>query len=150
MTQRFILDGKPIDSIEGDTVLTALLRAGIHPTGGGCVCAAGDCPHCLVTVDGVSYVRACQTPARPGTVIERHHAHGYPPLPTDDRPGPAVPTHHIHCDVVVIGQGESGTAAANQATRAGKHVVALDATPDKKSSGFIRGRWSWRAHPQAC
>ncbi|MEZ4659039.1 MAG: 2Fe-2S iron-sulfur cluster-binding protein [Caldilineaceae bacterium] len=40
---------------------------------GGCLCLAGDCPHCLATVDGVSYVRTCQTAARPGMVVQRHH-----------------------------------------------------------------------------
>ena len=30
---------------------------------GRCVCCAGDCPHCLATVDGVGYLRTCQVRA---------------------------------------------------------------------------------------
>ena len=60
MTLNF--EGTEISFSPGDTVLTAVLRAGMRPWGG-CLCAEGDCPHCLVTVDGVSYTRACRTPA---------------------------------------------------------------------------------------
>ena len=67
--QRLIVDGHPIEYNAGDSVLIAMLRAGRHPTGGGCLCLAGDCPHCLATVDGVAYVHTCQTPARPGMVV---------------------------------------------------------------------------------
>ena len=77
----FIVDGEPIAFAPGDNILVALLRADRHPTGGGCLCLAGDCPHCLATVDGVSYVRTCQVTARPGLIIERHHIDDYPPLP---------------------------------------------------------------------
>ena len=138
-SQRLILDGAPIFIADGDTVLTALMRTGVHPTRGGCLCAAGDCPHCLVTVDGVSYVRACQTSARPGMVVERHHAHGYPPLPNDDRPGPETPLRHVHCDVVVVGQGASGTIAAEEARLAGKNVVTLDANAGEEVIGIYPG-----------
>ncbi len=62
-------------------MLATLLRAGMHPTGGGCLCGSGDCPHCLATVDGVAYTRTCLTPARDGMVVRRDHAHGAtPPL----------------------------------------------------------------------
>jgi glycine cleavage system aminomethyltransferase T len=138
-SSRLILDGVPTPFAEGDTVLTALLRAGVHPTGGGCLCAAGDCPHCLVTADGVSYVRACQTRTRPGMLVERHHARGYPPLPDDDRPCRAVITRHLHCDVVVIGQGESGVAAAEAARREGKDVITLDANAGQEVIGIYPG-----------
>ena len=75
MTQkrRFAVDGSPIEFREGQTVLEAMLCADLHPTGGGCLCAAGDCPHCLVSVDGVAYVRACQVAARPGLVVATEH-----------------------------------------------------------------------------
>ena len=36
------VDGSPIDFQPGDSLLAAMLRAGLHPTGGGCLCLAGE------------------------------------------------------------------------------------------------------------
>jgi hypothetical protein len=106
---RLIVDGRPYPFEPGDSLLIALLRAGIQPTGGGCLCLGGDCPNCLATVDGVSYVRTCQTAAKPGTVVELpSHLQKYPPLPAAERVMPAVPARNLFCDVVVIGAGEVG------------------------------------------
>lgn len=125
-------------------------RAGLHPTGGGCLCLAGDCPHCLASVDGVGYVRTCQVPARPGLVVERCHAdHARPPLLTKEtRPeetspesGVAEPANsrHIHCDVVVIGLGTYGQAEADAARSEGKDVVTLDAGEGQEVAGIYSG-----------
>ena len=48
---RLIVDERPYPYEPGDSLLIALLRAGIQPTGGG-LCL-GDCPNCLATVDGM-------------------------------------------------------------------------------------------------
>ena len=56
---------------DGDTVASALFRAGVRTftrslkshRRRGLYCGTGDCPNCLVTVDGVPGVRACVTPA---------------------------------------------------------------------------------------
>ncbi|MGI8517505.1 MAG: 2Fe-2S iron-sulfur cluster-binding protein, partial [Acidimicrobiia bacterium] len=61
----------------------ALLRQGIHPRGGGCICLGGDCPNCLVEVDGVAYVRSCQVAARPGLEVARQT--DTPRLPEESR-----------------------------------------------------------------
>ena len=66
-------------SSPGDTIALALLRAGLHPGRGGTLCLAGDCPNCLCAVDGVAYVRSCQTPARDGAVVLRQGARGVAP-----------------------------------------------------------------------
>ena len=63
---RLIVDGQPIAFEPDDTLLAAMLRADLHPTGGGCLCLGGDCPHCLATVDGVAQHH------------ERWDGHGYP------------------------------------------------------------------------
>ncbi|MDX1520710.1 MAG: 2Fe-2S iron-sulfur cluster-binding protein, partial [Anaerolineae bacterium] len=136
---RLIVDGQPLDFEAGDTLLVALLRAGMHPAGGGCLCLGGDCPHCLATVDGVSYVRTCQTAAKPGLVVERHHLQGYPPLPVGDQRGPAIEARNLHCDVVVIGTGESGRAAAAEAIDSGRAVIALDAADGQEAVGIYAG-----------
>lgn len=80
----FDFAGRDITFAPGDSALLALTRHGIHPAGGGPLCFAGDCPNCLCTVDGISYVRACQTPAEVGVHIEPHPTNGEPPLPAWD------------------------------------------------------------------
>lgn len=136
---RFILDGKPVDIHADDTILSAALRADLHPTGGGCLCCAGDCPHCLITLDGVSYVRACQTPARPGQQVERHHLHPYPPLPDSQLERAAVTARHLHTDVVVIGLGQAGRKAKQEAEAVGKRVIGLDANAQQEVIGIYEG-----------
>ncbi len=136
---RLIVDGQPINFEPGDTLLVAMLRAERHPTGGGCLCLGGDCPHCIATVDGVSYVRTCQVAARPGMVVARDHREGYPPLPLADRPGPPATARNRHCEVVVIGQGEAGRAAAAEAEAAGKRVITLDTAQGQEAVGIYAG-----------
>lgn len=108
----FSFDGRSVPFVAGDDLLVALARAGIHPTGGGTLCATGTCPHCVVDVDGVAYVHACQTRARRGMVV-RSHPDGAPPsLPTDAPAERAVGIRNVHHEVVVVGGGEAGRAAA--------------------------------------
>lgn len=136
---RLIVDGRPISYEPGDSLLIALLRADIQPTGGGCLCLGGDCNNCLATVDGVSYVRTCQTAAKPGTVVQLHHTQKYPPLPAEDRARPALPARNLFCDVVVIGAGEAVQTAAAQAQAAGKTVITLDAAHGQEAIGIYNG-----------
>src|SRR5262245_31884066 len=156
-SMRLIVDGRPIEYAAGDSALVAMLRAGLYPTGGGCLCLAGDCPHCIATVDGVSYVRTCQVTARPGMVIARHPTEGFPPLPPNDRQGLEIIARNLHCDVVVIGQGEAGKAAAAEAQQAGQRVITLDAAAGQEVIGIYPGplvvartdEGMLRVHPRA-
>jgi glycine cleavage system aminomethyltransferase T len=137
---RIIVDGAPMPYQTGDNILIALLRNGLRPTpSGGCLCLAGDCPHCLATVDGVAYVRTCQTPARAGLRVETWPADDYPPLPATTLSAPEVPARNLHCDVVVIGQGESGLKETKRLTAAGKHVIALDSAAGQEAIGIYHG-----------
>src|SRR5258705_11854875 len=73
------VDGRTIETQEGDSIASALWRAGIrvfsrsfkYRRPRGLYCLTGDCPNCLVTVDGEPAVRACCTPARDGQRISR-------------------------------------------------------------------------------
>jgi glycine cleavage system aminomethyltransferase T len=137
---RLIFDGQPIEFEAGDSALVALLRSGKRPTPGGCLCLGGDCPHCLATVDGVSYVRTCQVAAQPGMIIERHPEGGDPPLRLDTAAQAAeVVAHHQYCDVAVIGQGQAGKAAANEARQAGRQVITLEAAEGQEVIGIYDG-----------
>jgi sarcosine oxidase, subunit alpha len=177
--QRFLkLDGKNIRIHAGDTVASAVFRSGIrvfsrsfkYHRRRGLYCLTGDCPNCMVRVDGEPCVRACMTPALPGQTVERES--GWPSTDHDllgvlDRahrllpvgfyyktllrprwlwpfaeplvrrvaglgaiPRGGAPEHryarHLHPDVLVIGGGVAGLAAALAAATAGNDVVLCD------------------------
>lgn len=136
---RLIVDSRPVPFREDESVLLTLLRAGIYPTGGGCLCLAGDCPHCLAVVDGVAYVRTCQTKSRAGMMVERHPKDAYPALLRDDVSTTPIGVRNLHCDVVVIGLGDAGRAEAQEATRRGKRVVTFDAGAGQEVIGVYPG-----------
>jgi sarcosine oxidase subunit alpha len=134
---RIVVDGRPIDAHESDSVAVAIVRAGEPPARGGTLCLAGDCGNCVAVVDGIAYVRTCQVPARPGTVVQRHPADGNPPLPgvdgtnpVADPPGREIAVERRAAQVVVIGSGEATLATADpEAIRLdaaeGNEVVAI-------------------------
>ncbi len=138
---RFTVDGRPIEARPRDSVLVAMLRARVEPTGGGCLCLAGDCPHCLVTLDGVAYTRSCQVEARAEMVVERDHLGGAePPLRSAEATNRTpAPIRHRHCDTVVIGQGRAGRREVRKARTAGLDVVALDAGSGESVTGIYPG-----------
>lgn len=134
---RLIVDGEPVPFTPGDSVLLALLRAGKVPAGP--LCCGGDCPNCLATIDGVAYVRACQTTARPGMVVESQPVDAYPELPLTERHGPLAGAENIFCDVVVIGLGDAGQGAVETAAAAGKEVVILETNQGSEAVGIYAG-----------
>jgi len=144
---RVVVDGRPIEFRAGDSLAIAIVRGGEVPGRGGTLCLAGDCGNCLAEVDGVAYVRTCQTPARPGTVVARHPTEGKPPLPTLDGAdltrsplGPDVPVRRVDVAVAVIGGGPSGRAAAAAARSEGREVLVLDAADGVEVLGIYPGR----------
>jgi glycine cleavage system aminomethyltransferase T len=134
-----VLDGDPLPFNPGDSVLTAMLRQGQRPMRGGCLCCAGDCGHCLATVNGVAYVRTCQTQAQPGMQVASWPEDNYPALPARDTFGAETPIEHRHCDVVIIGQGDSGRAEADALIAAGKRVVTLDSARGEEAVSINQG-----------
>ncbi|MEN8754174.1 MAG: (2Fe-2S)-binding protein [Desulfobacterales bacterium] len=71
-----IVDGDPIQAYSGETVAAALMAAGrwTHQIHNGrplaAFCNIGVCYSCLMTINGVSGVRACQTHVADGLIIE--------------------------------------------------------------------------------
>ena len=71
-----IVDGDPVQAYSGETVTSALMAAGrwtnqIHngrPLAA--FCNIGVCYSCLMTINGVSGVRACQTHVADGLTIK--------------------------------------------------------------------------------
>lgn len=187
-------EGKRVPIHEGDTVGSALYRAGVrtftrslkHHRRRGLYCMTGDCPNCLVTVDGQPGCRACTLPAREGSTVRREsgwpstehdilkitdHLHRFMPvgfyykvfvrprwawqfaekiirratgigtLPMDRTPT-LKPSRHVHTDVLVIGGGPAGLAAAKSAGEAGLRVLLCDeaALGETLPSGAARDR----------
>jgi len=74
---RFTFDGREYLTRDGDTVAAALYRNGVkvitrsikfhRPRG--LHCGTGDCPNCLVNIDGVPNVRSCMTRVSEGMVV---------------------------------------------------------------------------------
>ena len=143
---RIVVDGRPIEFADGDSLAVAIVRRGEVPCHGGCLCLAGDCGNCLAEVDGVAYVRTCQVAARPGTVVVRHPAGGKPQLPVVDwrdltlmPVGSKIAVRRTEADVAVIGGGSSGQSAAEAARSAGRDVLLLDARNGSEVVGIYPG-----------
>ena len=72
-------EGREIPIQDGDTVASAMFRTGVRTFSRslksrrrrGLYCGTGECPNCMVTVDGVPGVRSCVTDAAAGMRVER-------------------------------------------------------------------------------
>jgi sarcosine oxidase, subunit alpha len=86
-------EGNEVPLQEGDTIAAALYRSGVrvfsrsfkYHRPRGLYCVTGDCPNCLVTVDGEVNVRACECQAKAGQSVKRQNA-----WPSVDRDALAV------------------------------------------------------------
>ena len=75
-------EGRTVDIQPGDTLASALYRDGVrvfsrsfkYHRPRGLYCLSGDCPNCLVTVDGEVNVRACMCAAKDGQKVSRQNA----------------------------------------------------------------------------
>ncbi len=80
-----MVDGEPVEAIEGEPIATALLAAGrrafrrttqrSEPRG--VFCALGRCTDCVMIVDGQPNVRTCVTPASDGMIVETQFGLGH-------------------------------------------------------------------------
>ncbi len=98
----FTFDGKRIEAYEGDTIGSALYAAGQRTFSRsfkyhrrrGLMCCAGQCPNCIVAVDGAPGARACTEPVREGVKVEHLNAASLefdPMRATDVIGGPFTP-----------------------------------------------------------
>ncbi|MGG5808647.1 FAD-dependent oxidoreductase [Falsiroseomonas sp. CW058] len=120
-------DGRPVSALPGETVAAALGAAGIlafrqTPSGvpRGLFCGMGACFDCLVTIDGRASQRACLAKVVPGMAVESAPQ----AAPLAPEPAPAAEEHAP--DLLVVGAGPAGLAAAIAAAEAGCAVVVLD------------------------
>jgi sarcosine oxidase, subunit alpha len=86
---RFTFDGKTVEAYQGDTIGSALYAAGRRTFSRsfkyhrrrGLFCCAGQCPNCIVSVDGAPGARACIEPVSEGMRVE--HLNAKPALDFD-------------------------------------------------------------------
>ncbi|MDQ4213245.1 (2Fe-2S)-binding protein [Microbacterium capsulatum] len=75
MSVRITVDGETVQGVDGQTIAGVLLGAGRRTwrtaagAERGIFCGIGICQDCVLTVNGVEGVRACQRPAVDGDVI---------------------------------------------------------------------------------
>ena len=85
----FFFDGKPICAYKGDKLASALYASGRkvfsrsfkYHRPRGLLCVGGNCPNCLVTVNGVPNVKACEKSVENGMLVTSQNT--WPSLNTD-------------------------------------------------------------------
>lgn len=133
----FEFNGSTVHGFRGDTLASALLANGIHQvttsiTMGrprGIVAAGSEDPNAVLQID-----EPFPEPMQQATLVELApgiHAHGIPGQGRlADTADPArYDTAHLHVDVLVVGAGPSGLAAAWTAARSGARVALVDDQP---------------------
>jgi glycine/D-amino acid oxidase-like deaminating enzyme len=118
---------EPVDALMGETIAAALSAAGIltfrHTLTAaprGLHCGMGACQDCIVTIDGRIGQRACVATVRAGTDVRSEPPPAMIPVPVEPPQADRTP------DVLVVGGGPAGIAAATAAAEAGAQVVLLD------------------------
>jgi sarcosine oxidase subunit alpha len=133
----FTWNGEKLTGYEGEMISAALFANGIHIFGHhpkdnspqGLFCANGQCAQCLVIADGLP-VKSCMTPLAQAMQVES--VEGLPELPADD----LEPKIHAKAiqekEVLIIGAGPAGLAAAIELGKLGVDTLIID---DKDRAG---------------
>lgn len=129
------VNGKPMEVAAGTSAAAAALlaqgpalRESVSAQPRGPLCGMGICFECRVTIDGSSQQRSCQIPCVPDMRIETARANPEASA-TAPTAGPLLPPRESHTDVLVLGAGPAGIAAACRAAEAGKQVTLVDDNP---------------------
>jgi glycine/D-amino acid oxidase-like deaminating enzyme len=133
----FQFEGRTLAAAAGETIAAALVANGEfaqtfardgEPRG--LHCGMGVCHDCLVVVDGRAGVRACMTNVTNGMIVCREPAKlVLDDLLVDPAPLPegALPEEAV--DLVIVGAGPAGLAAAEVAAVSGASVLIIDERP---------------------
>lgn len=127
----FSFDGRELRGFRSEPVSSALAAAGVtafsrHSRDGGpqgIFCANGQCSQCTLVIDGLPR-KSCVTPLEEG--MDVRSLDGLPELPRDPSPFAGARGEALSCDVLVVGGGPSGIAAAVELGRLGFRVILAD------------------------
>ncbi|GAA1912145.1 2Fe-2S iron-sulfur cluster-binding protein [Streptantibioticus ferralitis] len=138
----FRFDGVAYQGYRGDTLASALLAAGVHQTSTsvrlgrprGIFTAGVEEPNAIVQIEA-----PFPEPMLPATTVELYDGLVAGGLPGQGRlatePDPArYDARYAHCDVLVVGAGPAGLAAAAAAARTGARVILADDQPEPGGS----------------
>jgi sarcosine oxidase, subunit alpha len=134
----FTFDGTTYEGFRGDTLASALLANGIIQAGTsiklgrprGIFSAGVEEPNAVVQIE-----EPFPEPMLPATAVELHDGLVASSLPGQGRlatePDPArYDAVHAHCDLLVVGAGPAGLAAASAAAGSGARVILADDQPE--------------------
>ncbi|MDG9720115.1 sarcosine oxidase subunit alpha family protein [Streptomyces sp. DH24] len=134
----FVFDGTEYQGYRGDTLASALLANGVIQAGTsiklgrprGIFSAGVEEPNAVVQIE-----EPFPEPMLPATTVELYDGLVASSLPGQGRlatdPDPArYDAVHAHCDLLVVGAGPAGLAAAAAAARSGARVILADDQPE--------------------
>ncbi|MFF8369986.1 sarcosine oxidase subunit alpha family protein [Streptomyces lydicus] len=146
-TLRFTVDGRELTGHPGDTVASAMLANGIAEVAPslyrgrprGIVAAGVEEPNALLQIAG-----PCSEGMLPATAVELSDGLAATTLSgmgrLDPAPDPAVyDKKYVHTDVLVVGAGPAGLAAAAAAADSGARVLLVDDQPEP-GGALLSGR----------
>ncbi|MGW0845851.1 sarcosine oxidase subunit alpha family protein [Streptomyces sp. NPDC002787] len=138
----FTFDGTAYQGYRGDTLASALLANGVVQTGTsiklgrprGIFSAGVEEPNAVIQIE-----EPFPEPMLPATAVELYDGLVASGLPGQGRlataPDPArYDAVHAHCDLLVVGAGPAGLAAAAAAARSGARVIVADDQPEPGGS----------------
>jgi thioredoxin reductase len=129
-------EGQPLPARPGISVAAALTAAGVracrHSSAGdrGLFCGMGVCGECAIDINGSQGQLACMTYVEDGMRLHRQPAAARADVTAVREPGPAEQL--IRAEILVVGGGPAGLAAAATAAEAGADVLLAD---DRASLG---------------
>jgi glycine/D-amino acid oxidase-like deaminating enzyme len=132
-----LFEGSPLAAIPGETLAAVLMAHGLvaqseskagEPRG--YYCGIGICHDCVVSIDDRHGQRACLTTVREGMRVARQRPYAVPAATAADLAAVrmAEPVPRV-VDVLVVGAGPSGLAAALAAASEGASVLVVDERP---------------------
>ncbi|MFJ8593936.1 sarcosine oxidase subunit alpha family protein [Streptomyces sp. NPDC093598] len=152
---RFTVDGRESTGHPGDTLASAMLANGLVEVAPslyrgrprGIVAAGVEEPNALVQLDG-----SCSEGMLPATTVELYDGLSATTLSgmgrLDPAPDPAVyDKKYVHTDVLVVGAGPAGLAAAAAAAGSGARVILVDDQPER--GGALHSGTEWVAEIRA-